>query len=59
VKLVSWYGDGVGNTIEENSNISSLIQIHQLPSARAVKFCFDKIPQFSKVVVIVVAVASR
>jgi len=29
------YGDNVGNTTEENSNIFSLIQRHLLPSASA------------------------
>jgi len=29
------YGDGVDNTVEENSSIFSLIRMHRLPSARA------------------------
>jgi len=27
-----WYGDGAGNTIEENSSVFSLIRMRQLPS---------------------------
>jgi len=30
--LVLWYGDGAGNTAEENSSVFSLIRMHQLPS---------------------------
>jgi len=26
------YGDGAGNTVEENSSVFSLIRMHQLPS---------------------------
>jgi len=26
--MVSWYGDGIGNTIEENSAVFSVIQTH-------------------------------
>jgi len=25
---LSWYGDGAGNTVEENSSVVSLIRVH-------------------------------
>jgi len=44
------YGDSVDNTVEENSNIFSIIQMCWVPSARAcgqsVKLCTKKILQF-------------
>jgi len=37
-----WYGDGAGNTVEENSSVFSLI----CRGMWAVKFCTNKILQF-------------
>jgi len=43
------YRDSVDDTVEENSSVFSLIGMHWLPSAqamRAVKLCTNKILQF-------------
>jgi len=39
-----WYGDGVGDTVEENSVVFSLIQVLVAISKgmQAVKFCSNK-----------------
>jgi len=48
VQVTQRYGDGVGNTTEENSSVFSLIQMHYLLSARACRQqnCSNKIFQF-------------
>jgi len=28
VSIICWYGDGAGNTVEENSSVFSLIRMH-------------------------------
>jgi len=37
---------GVGNTVEENSSILSLISMHKLPSAKARRKCSNKMLVF-------------
>ena len=33
--LMTWHGDSVGNSVEENSNVFSVVRMRWLPSARA------------------------
>jgi len=42
--ITRWYGDGAGNTVEENSSVFSLFLVSK--GMWAVKLCSNKILQF-------------